>query len=170
MEDRPESGGALSGRNGTKKSSACSITRQRKRSGFHPLSTSAIAAPRWPSGTIDVPSTIALRSLCNISGLRTLLPLYDFELYLVALLQTLVTLCGDCAVVYENIWPVITPNEAVALCVVKPLNRTFQTFHVLPLGHVPLHFLRCAEAVPTKWCNCASGRGGCQAKGGALRS
>jgi len=102
------------------------------------------------------PSSITSRSLANVRGLRALLALDNFELYRIAFLQALVAFRSDCTVVNENIRPIITPYEAVAFRVVKPLNRTFQTFHLLPLGHVPLHLIRCAEAVPTNWCNCAT--------------
>jgi hypothetical protein len=86
-----------------------------------------------------------LRRLGDVGGLRALLSLGDLELDLIAFLKALVAFRSDRAVVHEDVRAAIVASyEAVALGVVKPLHRTFQTFHVRPLGHV---LLRC-EAVP----------------------
>jgi hypothetical protein len=70
--------------------------------------------------------------------LRTFLPLDDVELHIIALFQSLVTIQLDCRVVDENIWPVITSDESVALGVVEPLDFAFVLSHrglpFLPLG------------------------------------
>ncbi len=65
--------------------------------------------------------------------LRTFRPLDDVELDVIALFQSLVTIQLDCRVVNENIWPVFTSDESVALGVVKPLDLAFVLSHrVLP--------------------------------------
>jgi hypothetical protein len=67
-----------------------------------------------------------------IGRLRPFLSLYDLKLYLVALLQALISFSGDGAVVNEDIRSIVTPEEAVTLRVVEPLDRAFQSFHVRP--------------------------------------
>ena len=65
--------------------------------------------------------------------LRTLLPLDDIELHIIALFQSLITIQLNCRVVDENIRPVITSDESVALGVVEPLDFAFVLSHrVLP--------------------------------------
>jgi hypothetical protein len=61
--------------------------------------------------------------------LRSFLPLNDVELDVIALFQSLVTIQLDCRVVNENIWPVITSDESVALGVVEPLDLAFVLSH-----------------------------------------
>jgi len=80
---------------------------------------------------------IDLRSgdLGYIGRLWPFLSLHNLKLYLVALLQALIAFSGDGAVMNEDIRSIITPKEAVTLCVVEPLDRAFQSFHVRP------HFL-----------------------------
>src|ERR1700755_1229190 len=84
--------------------------------------------------------------------LRTLLPLNDVEFHVIALFQSLVTIQLDCRVVNENIWPVITSDESVALGVVKPLHLAFVLSHrVLPF--LPLDGVdeRMFWGTPTLW-------------------
>ena len=77
-------------------------------------------------------------------GLGTLLTLNDVELHVIALFQSLVTIQLDCRVVNEDIWPVITSDESVALGVVKPLDLTFVLSHrLLPSFGVAGEFIRC---------------------------
>jgi hypothetical protein len=65
----------------------------------------------------------------NCIRLRTLLPLNDVELHVIALFQCLVTIQLNCRVVDENIRPVITSDESVALGVVEPLDFAFVLSH-----------------------------------------
>jgi len=65
----------------------------------------------------------------NCIRLRTFLPLDDVELHIIALFQSLVTIQLNCRVVDENIWPVITSDESVALGVVEPLDFAFVLSH-----------------------------------------
>lgn len=74
------------------------------------------------------------RSFVYVGSLRSFLALDDLEFHRVTLLQALVSLGRDRAVVYENIRTAIPTYETVAFRIVKPLNRTFQTFHLRPLG------------------------------------
>src|SRR5579862_7150497 len=76
-----------------------------------------------------------LGSFGDVGGLRSLLPLGDLELNVITFLKTLVTFRGDRAVVHEDVGTaVVAPDKTVALGVIEPLYRTFQTFHVRPLG------------------------------------
>jgi hypothetical protein len=66
-------------------------------------------------------------------GLGSLLTLDDVELHVIALFQSFVTIQLDRRVVNENIWPVITTDESVALGVVEPFDLAFVLSHrVLP--------------------------------------
>jgi hypothetical protein len=62
-------------------------------------------------------------------GLRSLLPLNDVELNLVAFFQALVPIKLDRAVMNKHVGPVVPADKAVALCVVKPLHLTFVLSH-----------------------------------------
>jgi hypothetical protein len=77
------------------------------------------------------------RTFGNVGGLRPLGAFGDFELDRVAFLQALVAFGTDCAVVYENVRTVGASDEPVALGVIKPLHRAFQSFHVPPLSARP---------------------------------
>jgi hypothetical protein len=79
---------------------------------------------------------VRLRRFCNVCGLRSFLTLCDLELYLIAFLQALVAFRSDRTVVNKDIGAIVPSDKAIAFGVVKPLNRTFQSFHVRPLGHV----------------------------------
>src|ERR1700757_2477567 len=67
--------------------------------------------------------------LGHVGRLWTLGALRDVEFDVVTLLQALVALGRNCTVMYEYIGPVFPSDETVSLCVVKPLNGAFQTFH-----------------------------------------
>jgi hypothetical protein len=82
---------------------------------------------RWDYSGFD-----SLSTLHNISCLRTFLTLRNLELDLVAFLQALVTLRRNRAVVHEHVRAIRASDEAVALGVIEPLHRSFQTFHVTP--------------------------------------
>src|SRR5579859_5966263 len=72
----------------------------------------------------------------HLVGLRTLLPLDDVKFDLVSLLQTLVPIQLDRAVVHEDIRTIVPSDEAVSLRVVEPLHLAFV------LGHVSVTSLR----------------------------
>jgi hypothetical protein len=76
-------------------------------------------------------------ALGNVGCLGSLLAFADFELYCVAFLQALVALGSDCAVMYKNVGTIRAADEPVAFCVIEPLYRAFQTFHVPPLSARP---------------------------------
>src|SRR4051812_6503036 len=65
-------------------------------------------------------------------GLGTLLTLNDVELHVIALFQSFIAVQLDCRIVNEHVWSVFTPDESVALGVVKPLDLTFVLSHRLP--------------------------------------
>src|SRR5580658_580023 len=91
----------------------------------------------WPCGIRESNWPPFSGALGDVGGLRSLLSFGDFELHRVAFLQALVALGSDCAVMYKNVRAIRAPDEAVALCVIEPLDRTFQTFHVPPLSARP---------------------------------
>jgi hypothetical protein len=77
------------------------------------------------SGCVSLPD--------NSVRLRAFLPLDDVKLHVIALFQSLVTIQLDCRVVNENIRPVFTSDESVALGVIEPLYLAFVLSHrVLP--------------------------------------
>ncbi len=82
------------------------------------------------------PKKFAAPLLCSfprahhLIGLRTFLTLDNVELHIVSLLQALVPVKLDGAVMHENIRAVVAPDEPVALCVVKPLHLALVMRHV----------------------------------------
>ena len=61
----------------------------------------------------------------DLIGLRTLCPLDDVELDLIALFEALIALALDRAVMNEDVRPAVAAEEAVTLCVVEPLYGAF---------------------------------------------
>lgn len=70
-----------------------------------------------------------------IGSLRTFGALGDLKLDWIALLQALVSFRSNGAVVDKDVSAPVPSYKSVAFCVVKPLDRTFQTFHLRPLRH-----------------------------------
>src|SRR5579862_7844323 len=64
--------------------------------------------------------------------LGTFLTLNDVEFHVIALFQSFVSIQLNCGVVNEYVWPVFTPDESVALGVVKPLDLSLVLSHRLP--------------------------------------
>ena len=73
-------------------------------------------------------------AFADVRRLRSLLAVGDFELHRVAFLQALVAFRSDRAVVYKNVGTIRASDEPVAFCIIEPLYRAFQTFHVPPLS------------------------------------
>ncbi len=71
-----------------------------------------------------------LRSFYDVCRLRSFLTLSNLELYGIAFLKALISFRIDRAVMDEHIRAILPSNEAIALCIVEPLNRTFQTIHL----------------------------------------
>lgn len=71
-----------------------------------------------------------LGSLHYVCGLWTFLALGDFKLDLIALLQALVSLRGNRAVVNENVRAIRSSDEPVSFRIIEPLYGSFQTFHL----------------------------------------
>jgi hypothetical protein len=67
---------------------------------------------------------------CNVLSLGAFLALDNFELDVITLLQALVALRLDGAVVDEHIGTIVSADEAESLCVVKPFDFTFISSHV----------------------------------------
>lgn len=59
-----------------------------------------------------------------------MLALHDLKFNIITFLEALVTFGLDRAEVNEHIWPIVTSNEPVAFCIVKPLYFTFE--HLFP--------------------------------------
>jgi hypothetical protein len=70
-----------------------------------------------------------LRNFGDIAGLRTLLALDDFKLYLIAFLQAFVAFAADRAIVNEYIRPVVATDKAEAFSIVEPLDHSSDTSH-----------------------------------------
>jgi hypothetical protein len=68
--------------------------------------------------------------LSYIGCLRPFLALDDLEFDRVALLQALISIARNGAVVDENVRSTITPEEAVPLRIVEPLHCAFDAFHL----------------------------------------
>jgi hypothetical protein len=83
-----------------------------------------------PGGWVLDKFSISLGHLGHIVGLRTLLALHDLELYLIALLKTLIAFRLYRAVVDEYIGSTFLTDKSKTLCVVKPLNRAFDSRHL----------------------------------------
>jgi len=77
-------------------------------------------------------AVFALGDLGYVGRLWSFLALHNFELDLVALLQTLIAFAGDGAIVNEHVRSIIAAEEAVSLRIVEPLHSAFQTIHVRP--------------------------------------
>jgi len=81
------------------------------------------------NGSVDV-----LRCFVYVGGLWPFLPLHDFEFHCIALLQALVTLTRNRAVVDKHVGSVVSSDEPVAFGIVEPLHSSFQAIHVRLLG------------------------------------
>jgi hypothetical protein len=86
--------------------------------------------------TSEVRALPVLRRFGDVGRLRALLTFGDFEFDLIALLQTLVSLRTDRAVVNKNIRPICAPDKAVSFRVIEPLYGSFQAFHEPLFLHV----------------------------------
>ena len=105
--------------------------------------------PRGDPPELQFCSKIRLRKKCrggqnspsgalgDVRSLWSLLTFGDFKLDLVAFLQALISFGTDGAIVDKNVRAICPSNEPVAFCVIKPLNRSFQTFHVPPAFRTP---------------------------------
>jgi hypothetical protein len=56
------------------------------------------------------------------------------KLDLIAFLQALIPFGRDRAVVNEDVSAIFAADKTVSLGIIEPLYRTFQTFHLRPLG------------------------------------
>jgi hypothetical protein len=67
-----------------------------------------------------------------VCSLRAFLTFGYFELHRVALLQTFVSLRVNCTVVHKDVGSIGAPDETIPLCIVEPLDGSFQSFHEAP--------------------------------------
>ena len=65
-------------------------------------------------------------------GLRSFLSLNNVEFDIIAFFQGFISVQLNRRVMDENIWPVFTSDESVALGIVEPLDLTFELSHRLP--------------------------------------
>jgi hypothetical protein len=84
----------------------------------------------------------------DVGGLRTFGTLSDLKFDFVPLLQALISFSRDRAVVNEDVRSTLATDETVSFCVVEPLDRTFQTFHVRPPRHVVSRRARASRLLP----------------------
>jgi len=68
-----------------------------------------------------------------------MLALHNLKFNVIALLKAFITVGLDRAEVNEHVWPIVTSNEAIPFCVVKPLYFTFE--HLFPLASSMCGFL-----------------------------
>ncbi len=87
--------------------------------------------------------------LHHIASLWPLLPLDDFELYLIAFLKTLIAFAGDRAVVHKDIGTIFTSDESKSLCIVEPLHGSLETRHLLFL-RASCYRRRCRRSQPAR--------------------
>jgi len=87
-------------------------------------------------------SLVGIAETNNRIRLGAFLALDDIELNVIALFQRFISVQLNRGIMDEYIWPVFTPNEAVALGVVEPLDLSL----VLSHRYLPsLHPVRCGE-------------------------
>ena len=87
-------------------------------------------------------SLVGISETNNRICLGAFLALDDIELNVIALFQRFISVQLNRGIMDEYIWPVFTPNEAVALGVVEPLDLSL----VLSHRYLPsLHPVRCGE-------------------------
>jgi hypothetical protein len=69
--------------------------------------------------------------------------LNDLKLDWVSFLQGAITITGDGGIMYENVWTIIAPDEAISLGIVKPLHGSMH-FDCPPdrVFEIPLHGAR----------------------------
>ncbi len=91
-----------------------------------------------------------LRRFCNVAGLRTLLTFDNFEFDRVALLQTLIAIGLDRAIVHEYVGAILAPDKSKALGIVEPLDRTFQSCHLQFLRTDSTAYGRAADQASTR--------------------
>src|SRR3954452_2806714 len=72
----------------------------------------------------------ASRPLAYICCLGSFLALHNLELYRVALLQALVAVARNRAVMDEHVRAIIASDEPVSFGVIEPLHSSFQAIHV----------------------------------------
>jgi len=77
-----------------------------------------------------------LRDLCDLVGLRSLLPLNNLELNRIAFLQGLKALTLDGRVMNENISSAVLADEAISLAIVEPLYLSLKSCHLHPPSFV----------------------------------
>lgn len=87
--------------------------------------------PERQKPTHTARTALHCRHLHHIASLWSLLPLDDFELYLVALLKALITFTTDRAVVYKDIWTILASDESKSLRIVKPFDGSLESGHLL---------------------------------------
>ena len=87
-----------------------------------------LSGSRKSSSVVGGANTHANHRIC----LWPFLALNDVEFHFVAFFQGFIAVELNRRVMHENIWPVITSDESVALGIVEPLNLTFELSHRLP--------------------------------------
>lgn len=72
----------------------------------------------------EIVARVEMLQLHDVCCLVALGPLGDVEGDPLSLVEGLETVSLDCAIMNENVVPIVASYEAVTLCCVEPLNRT----------------------------------------------
>lgn len=114
-------------RKGRKKQTISALDREANKCEYSAFrgSRSGKSQEQAPIGELRIQSS----KFAYIGRLRPFLSLDDLEFDSVALLQALISIASDGAVVDEDVRSTIAPQEAVALCIVEPLHCAFYTIH-----------------------------------------
>src|SRR6267143_3601430 len=83
---------------------------------------------RLPAKCVLSASTTGLG---DVGSLRAFRSLNDFEFDGVSLLQGAIAISGDGGIMYENVWAIIAPDEAVSFGIIKPFHGSVHSLALL---------------------------------------
>jgi len=86
----------------------------------------------WGLFSLLVQRVLILTHNDHIRCLRTLRTLGNLELYLVAFVKRFESVPFNGGEVYENVIPVVSGNESIALLLIKPFHTTFGHYNSPP--------------------------------------
>jgi len=92
--------------------------RASRRKKKRPAEGRALPAEKWLYG-----SSTNFRDFGRLGTFRSL---HDFELNLISFLKRAVTVARYGGVMYEDVWTIIAPDEAIPFGIVEPLDSSLQ--------------------------------------------
>ena len=92
--------------------------RASRRKKKRPAEGRALPAEKWLYG-----SSTNFRDFGRLGALR---PLHDFELDLISFLKRAVPIAGYGGIMYEDVWTIIAPDEAIPFGIIEPLDSSLQ--------------------------------------------